>query len=299
LTRGVSPAIGRCELSFVERRPIDLARAEAQHARYCEALASLGLELVALPGDARFPDCCFVEDAAVVLDEIAVVTRPEAPSRRGETDAVADALARHRPLVRVAEPATLDGGDVLRLGRRIFVGRTARTNAAGIEALRAAVEPHGYGVTAVEVSGCLHLKSAATALGPDAVLVHSPWIDPAPLRGIELVSVPADEPLAANVLALGRHAVAHVGFPRTLDLLARRGFTVVPVDVSEFLKAEAGVTCKSVVWGWYAAPEVTPEHRRGRRSGLARVRPRRGAAGAAVRAGGRRGGRGALRPCGA
>ena len=248
LTRGVSPAIGRCELSFLERRPIDLARAEAQHGRYCEALASLGLELVALPGDARFPDCCFVEDAAVVLDEVALITRPGAPSRRGETDAVADALAPYRPLVRLAEPATLDGGDVLHVGRRLFAGRTARTNPGGIDALRAAAEPYGYSVTAVDVTGCLHLKSAVTALDPETVLIHPDWLDRAPLRALEQVCVPPEEPLAANVLALGRHVVAHAGFARTLDLLARRGFEVVPVDVSEFLEAEAGVTCKSLIF---------------------------------------------------
>lgn len=251
LTRGVSPEIGRCELSFIERRPIDLARAEAQHARYCDALADLGLKLLALPGEARFPDGCFVEDTAVVLDEVAVVTRPGSPSRRGETEAVAEVLARHRPLVRLRAPATLDGGDVLHVGRRLLVGRSARTNAAGIEALRAAVEPHGYSVSAVEVTGCLHLKSAVTAIGPETLLVQPDWLDVAPLRALERVRVPADEPLAANVLALGRHVVAHAGFPRTLELLARRGFEIVPVDVSEFLKAEAGVTCKSVV---FAAP---------------------------------------------
>lgn len=248
LTRGVSPTIERCELSFRERAPIDLARAEAQHARYCEALAALELEILALPGDARFPDGCFVEDAAVVLDELALITRPGAASRRGETDAVAQALRHHRPLVHVRAPATLDGGDVLQLGRRLFVGRTARTNAAGLAALREAVEPLGYAVTGVEVKGCLHLKSAVTALGPQTLLIRPEALDPEPLRDLEWLRVPPEEPEAANVLALGRRVVAHAGFARTLELLSRHGFEVLPVDVSEFLKAEAGVTCKSLIF---------------------------------------------------
>jgi dimethylargininase len=248
LTRGVSPSLARCELTFLEREPIDVARAVAQHEDYCRLLARLGLELLSLPADPAHPDCCFVEDTAIVLDEIAVIARPGAPSRRGEVDAVAEALALHRPLARMAPPATLDGGDVLLAGRRLYTGITARTNLEGAQALQRAVAPFGYEVLPVPVGGCLHLKSAVTALDDDTVLANPDWLDLGPFRGLEVVPVAPGEPGAANVLRLGKALVAHAGFPRTNERIAARGLEIHPVDVSEFLKAEAGVTCKSLVF---------------------------------------------------
>jgi dimethylargininase len=172
LLRGVPPTLERCELSFREREPIDLARARAQHAAYADLLRELGYAVVELAADPAFPDCCFVEDVAVVLDELALLTRPGAESRRGEVAAVAEALARYRPLATTEDPATLEGGDVLRVGRTLYVGRSARTNAAGIARLAAVAEPHGYRVVPVPVSGCLHLKSAVTALDSGRLPAH-------------------------------------------------------------------------------------------------------------------------------
>ena len=247
LTREVSPSLARCELTFLPREAIDLARAVAQHAAYCRLLESLGLEVVRLPADAAQPDCCFVEDTAVVLDELAVIAHPGAPSRRGEVEVVAAVLAHHRPLARIPASARLDGGDVLVLGRRLFVGATARTDAAGATALARLVAPFGYEVVPVPVTGCLHLKSAVTAIGDETVLANPAWADLAPLAGVEIVPVAAEEPWAANVLRVGDTVVAHAGFPRTLDRLAERGLGVRTVEVGEFLKAEAGVTCKSLL----------------------------------------------------
>ena len=247
LVRGVPPTLARCELTFHERQPIDLQLAIAQHDAYAALLRSLGLEVVELPADPAFPDCCFVEDVAVVLDEVALVTRPGASSRRGEIGTVAAALARYRPLERTAEPATLEGGDVLRVGRHLFVGHSGRTNAAGIARLAAVAEPLGYSVAPVAVTGCLHLKSAVTALDEQRVLVNRAWLDTEPFRGLELVDVAAEEPGAANVLAVAGQVIGHAGFPRTLDRLAARGYLVQPLDVSEFLKAEAALTCKSLL----------------------------------------------------
>jgi len=248
LLRDVSPEIVRCELTYLERTPIDYGRAVEQHERYAEALRARGLTIVSLPGDPAFPDCCFVEDAAIVLDELAVITRPGVETRRGETAVVAEALAAYRRLVALDAPATLDGGDVLHVGRRLFVGLSARTNEAGVAALRAAVAPHGYEVTAVELRGCLHLKSAVTALDDRTLLANPRWLDTTPLGGFEIVPVPPDEPWAANVLRVRDRIVAHSGFPRTRALLEARGLHLVTVDVSEFLKAEAGVTCKSLLF---------------------------------------------------
>jgi dimethylargininase len=244
--RGVPPTLARCELSFREREPIDLDRAVAQHASYAELLRTLGLEVVELSADPAFPDCCFVEDVAVVLDEVALLTRPGASSRHGEVRGVEAALARYRPIETTPPPATLEGGDVLRVGHTLYVGHSARTNLAGIARLAAVAEPLGYRVVPVAVTGCLHLKSAVTAL--DEQLVNRAWLDPSPFRGLELVDVVAEEPGAANVLRVAGLVIAHPGFPRTLERVASLGYSLRPLDVSEFLKAEAALTCKSLLF---------------------------------------------------
>jgi dimethylargininase len=246
--RGVAPTLALCELSFREREEVDLERALAQHAAYAALLRSLGLEVVELPADPAFPDCCFVEDVAVVLDEVALLTRPGAESRRGEVAAIETALARYRPIETTPPPATLEGGDVLRVGRTLFVGRSARTNQAGIDRLAAVAEPLGYRVVPVAVTGCLHLKSAVTALDDERVLVNRAWLDPLPFRGLDLVDVARAEPGAANVLRVAGSVIAHPGFPRTLERIAALGYAVRPLDVSEFLKAEAALTCKSLLF---------------------------------------------------
>jgi dimethylargininase len=249
ITRGVSRAFASCELTHLERRPIDLDRARAQHAAYEAALEELGCRVERLPPMAEHPDCVFVEDCAVVVDEVAVVTRPGAVSRRGEEEAVAAALAAHRPLERITAPATLDGGDVLRIGRRVFVGRSARSNAEGRGQLREILAPHGYEVVEVGVHGCLHLKSAVTALGGEAVVLHPQWVDGAAFAGYQRVEVDPDEPAAANVLAVGGAVLMPAAFPRTAVRLAGRGLHVRAVDVEELAKAEGGVTCCSVLVG--------------------------------------------------
>ena len=253
LTREVSPALASCELTFLDRAPIDVGRAAVQHDAYCAVLLSLGLDVVRLPAEPALPDSCFVEDAAIVTDEVAVLASMGADSRRGEVDAVAAALAPDRTIARIARPARIDGGDVLVVGRRVFVGQSGRTDAAGARALAEALAPFGYEVTPVTVSGCLHLKSAVTVLDPGTLIVNAGWIDVAPLLGYDRVDVDPAEPWAANVLAVAGRVIAHRGFPRTLERLVSRGYDLQPVDVSEFLKAEAGVTCKSIVYRGPAA----------------------------------------------
>jgi dimethylargininase len=248
LTRDVSPAIQAAELTYLERQPIDYARAVAQHGSYCDALSRLGLRVLRLPADPACPDCCFVEDTAVVLDELAVVCAPTPMSRRPEVPPVANALAAFRELVRLPEGAHVEGGDVLRLGRTLYAGLSSRTNQAGIVALAHAVEPFGYRVVPVPVSGCLHLKSAVTAIGDEAVIANPDWIDMGAFADVAVLPVHAQEPMAANVLRARGVLVADAGHPRTLDLLDRYGFTVQPLDLSEFAKAEAGVTCKSLLF---------------------------------------------------
>ena len=246
LTRAVSRSLARCELTHLARDPIDVDRARAQHHAYEEALVSLGAHLLSLPEEPDLPDAVFVEDTAVVTPELAVLTRPGAESRRPEVETVARALAPHRQLAWLTAPATLDGGDVLRVGKALFVGRSGRTNEAGIEQLRALLSPFGYSVTGVSVKGCLHLKTAVTEVADGAVLVQPAWVDPRGF-GLRWIEVDPAEPMAANVVRIGPaviHAERHV---RTRERLEKEGIRVVAVDVSELEKAEAAVTCCSVL----------------------------------------------------
>lgn len=248
ITRDISSAIERCELTHVDRVAIDVARARRQHEAYERCLAELGCTVVRLPADDEMPDSVFIEDAAVVFDEVAVITRPGAESRRRETAAVAEALAAYRPVATLAAPATLDGGDVLRMGRRVFVGASARSNAAGIEGLRAILAPYGYTVEAVEMRGCLHLKTAVTGVADDAVLLHEAWIDAAPFAAYRRIAIDPTEPFAANALRVADAIVFPEAFPRTADRLRAAGLDVRPVPADELAKAEGGVTCCSLVF---------------------------------------------------
>ena len=247
ITRGVSPSINDCELSFHARQPIDVAKGIAQHKAYEDCLADLGVRVVSLPSEPDLPDAVFVEDPAVVVDEVAIISIIGAPSRRPEARTLADALARYRPLKFLVKPATLDGGDVMRAGRRVFVGLSQRTNREGFSQLRDILGAHHYQVQPVEVRGCLHLKSACSYIGNDTVLINRSLIDPEPFRGFQLIDVPTDEPGAANALLVSDVIIMPSSFPKTRAVLEQRGFQVKTIDLSELQKAEAGVTCCSLI----------------------------------------------------
>ncbi len=246
ITRPPSPAISACELTFLERQPIDFPRAAAQHRAYEDCLRSLGLRVISLPALPGLPDSVFVEDPALVLDEIAILTRPGAASRRPEVECLAAALGPFRPLRRIEPPATIEGGDILRAGRTLFAGLSTRTNAQGIAQLASIAGPYGYTVVPVEVCGCLHLKSAACYLGRDTILANRDWIDAAALSAHRILDVRED--WAADVLAIGDTILVPAGFPATAAMLEAEGFHCLPVDVSELQKAEAGVTCMSLIF---------------------------------------------------
>jgi dimethylargininase len=227
---------------------IDAVRARTQHCAYEQALAGLGCEVLSLPPQEALPDSVFVEDAAIVLDEIAIVTRPGALSRRAETNSIAEALNPYRRIWFVEAPGTLEGGDVLRLDDRLFVGLSGRSNQSGIMQLRAVIWPHGYAVTAVPVTGCLHLKSAVTRVAERTLLINPEWVDPSVFGQFEVITVDPDEPYAANGLLVGDCVIYPSSFPRTRSRLEARGIAVTPVDVSELQKAEGGVTCCSLIF---------------------------------------------------
>ena len=247
ITRAVPESLARCELTHLARAPIDVARAAEQHRQYEETLRALGCTVRQAPAAHGLPDSVFVEDVAIVLPELAIVTRPGAESRRAERASIAAILSEYRPLQAIVAPGTVDGGDVLRLGRVLYVGLSSRTNEDGARQLARILEPFGYAVERVETRACLHLKSAVTELEPDRVLCNPAWIDTHVLRGVEVVPVHPDEPHAANVLRVGGTVLSAAAHERTVADLRGRGYDVCAVDVSELAKAEAGVTCCSVM----------------------------------------------------
>jgi dimethylargininase len=265
ITRGVSPAFAACELTHLERVPIDVERARAQHHAYEQALIAAGAMICQLDASADLPDSVFVEDVAVVLPEVAVITRPGAPSRRGERPAVAHALAAFRPLRTIERPATIDGGDVLVAGRTVFVGQSTRTNGAAVAQLRQILAPFGYTVCTLEVDGCLHLKSAATALDATTLLVNPSSIDTGAFGGFTLIPVDPREPHAANALRLSDRVIFPRAFPRTAASIERLGWRVERVEVDELAKAEGAVTCCSLIVD--AASAAGPGTRVGERHG--------------------------------
>jgi dimethylargininase len=247
LTRDISPAIVRCELTHRARVPIDLDLARAQHAAYEACLRESGCQVERLAAGPDLPDSVFIEDTAIVFDEVAIVTRPGAESRRAEIAAVAAALRRYRPVHHLGSPCTADGGDALLVGRRLFVGRSARTNDAAIDEIAGVLGVYGYQVTAVDVRGCLHLKSAVTAVGDGLLLMNAEWLAAEPFAAFERIEVHQNEPAAANALLIGDRIIYPAAFPRTLDRLRRRGLCVQTVDASEVAKAEGALTCCSLI----------------------------------------------------
>jgi dimethylargininase len=248
ITRAVSPAIIHCEISFIDRQPIDLGTAQQQHRAYERLLEKLGARLISLPAEPTLPDSMFVEDPAIVLDELAVIFPLGTESRRPEAAALAQALSNFRKLEYVSLPGTLEGGDVLRIGRKLYVGLTRRSNAEGICQLAAILKPYGYEVIAVPVTGCLHLKSAVTYLGRDTLLANRAWFDTAPLAEFDWLDVDPAEPHSANALALGGTVIFPASFPRTRARIEARGFHVTPLDIAELQKAESGLTCSSLLF---------------------------------------------------
>ncbi|OFV92449.1 MAG: dimethylargininase [Acidobacteria bacterium RIFCSPLOWO2_12_FULL_65_11] len=247
ITREVSLAIGRCELTHLRRETIDVERVRAEQRAYEAALAVAGCRVERLEAGPDMPDSVFVEDTAIVFDELAILARPGAESRRTETPAVATALRRYRPLCTIEAPGTVDGGDVLVVGRRVFVGRSRRTNEAGIDQMQCALEPHGYQVEPVDVSHCLHLKSAVTAVGDGLLLTNPAWVPPGPFRSFDRIEVHPDEPWAANALWVGDGVIYPAAWPRTGERLETRGVKVCTVEASELAKAEGAVTCCSLI----------------------------------------------------
>lgn len=248
ITRELNTAIGNCELTFAPRVRIDADLALQQHEHYQSALSSLGCEIAVVPTEPGLADSVFIEDTALVLDEIAVMCRPGAASRRPEVAGVADALQKHRTLASIESPGTLDGGDLLLVGKIIYAGLSTRSNESGIDQLDRIVADYGYSVRPVETTKCLHLKSAVSEVAHGRLLINSDWVDRSAFDDFELIEIDKIEAHAANALRVGNNVIYPSSFPRTMDLLASRDITVTPVDLSELQKAEGAVTCCSLIF---------------------------------------------------
>jgi len=242
-----SPNLPAAIRTYVPEEQIDYHLAVRQHAAYCESLASCGVEVQTINVNDSLPDSVFLEDTALVLDEIAIVCVPGAASRQAEPAGIAAALSEFRELVRI-ERGTLEGGDVLRVGRTLLVGQSCRTSAAGIESLGEIVRRLGYQVRSVPVTGCLHLKTACTALPDGRLLVNADWLDVSALEGYDWIPVPQDDPWGANTLPIGDQVILPAARVVTRSLIEQAGFATLPVDVSEFAKAEGSVTCMSLLF---------------------------------------------------
>lgn len=250
IVRGVPRSIGQGEITHIDRKPIDPDLAEDEHSEYVRALSELGCRIVHLPPLDDLPDSVFVEDTAVVVDEMAILTRPGASSRRPEVDSIAPTLGEYRPLVRMTAPGTLDGGDVLRVGKRIWIGRSSRTNDDGIQQLRALLEPLRYTIEVVTLQGCLHLKSAVTAVrtgGRPLLLMNPEWVDASRFADLDLLPVDTVEPMAANALEVDGTVLFPAAYPATRRRLLDAGIEIRTVPAAELAKAEGALTCCSVI----------------------------------------------------
>ena len=247
ITRDISSRFNECEITHIDRTPIDLDDARAQHHEYVKVLKTLGCNVMELPSEADLPDSVFVEDTAFILPEAAVITRPGADSRKPETESIIRALSPHMKLIHVREPATVDGGDVLMLGKRIYIGLSSRSNQEAIDQLNELLREYGYTVTGVQMHNCLHLKSAITRVDDTTLLINKRWVDTHHFENFDWIEVDPAEPFAANCLPIGKSIIFPTAFPKTRAKLEERGYKIATVDVSELAKAEGAVTCCSLI----------------------------------------------------
>jgi len=248
MTREINAAMGSCELTFLLRDKIDMDLAKQQHQQYQSVLSSLGCEIVIVSTESNLADSVFIEDTAVVLDEIAVLCRPATALRGQEVAGVKDVLQQYRTLASIQSPGTLEGGDLLRVGNIIYAGLSTRSNQSGIEQLRYIVADYGFSVESVETKKCLHLKSAVSEVAPGVLLINSDWISRSVFKNYELIDVDKEEAHAANALLVDQKVIYPSSFPRTLEKLVNAGLDVTQVNVSELQKAEGAVTCCSLIF---------------------------------------------------
>ncbi len=247
ITRRISPRFNECEITHIDRTRIDLEVAQDQHQKYVQALDQLGCEVIELAAESDLPDSVFVEDTAFILPEVAVITRPGADSRKPEIESIIKALSPHKKLLQVSAPASVDGGDVLVLGKNIYIGLSLRSNQQAVDQIQSLLNDYGYTVTGVEMHDCLHLKTALTRVDDQTVLINPHWVDVSHFRDLSWIEVDASEPFAANCLPINGQVIYPTSFPKTTKKLEAHGCKILPVQVDELAKAEGAVTCCSLI----------------------------------------------------
>jgi dimethylargininase len=247
ITRKISPRFNECEITHIDRIPIDMDIARAQHQEYVNALAEVGCQVIELPAETDLPDSVFVEDTAIILPEVAVITRPGADSRKTETESIIRALSHYRALAHVTAPATIDGGDVLVLGKNIYVGKSTRSNDSAILQMQNLLDGYGYKVIGVDMHDCLHLKTAVTRVDENTLLINPKWVDTFHFKAFDWIEVDPSEPFAANCLPINDKVIFPTSFTKTRAKLEARGYKIQAVNVDELAKAEGAVTCCSLI----------------------------------------------------
>jgi dimethylargininase len=247
ITRKISPRFNECEITHIDRTPIDLEIANAQHREYLQALETAGCQIIELAAEPNLPDSVFVEDTAFILPEVAVITRPGADSRKPETESIIKALAPHKKLLQVTEPASVDGGDVLVLGKNLYIGKSSRSNSHAVDQIQQLLQEYGYSVIGVEMHDCLHLKTALTRVDDQTVLINPNWVDTSHFKDLQWIEVDTSEPFAANCLPVNGQIIYPTSFPKTARRLEAHGCKILPVQVDELAKAEGAVTCCSLI----------------------------------------------------
>lgn len=230
------------------RKKIDVVLAKRQHAEYCRALQKLGLDLIWIKGDNTLPDSCFVEDTAAVFMEKAVICNMRMKSRANEVAEVAKVIEELKETHRIKPPATIDGGDVLSVEDRVFVGISARTNLNAVNQLRKILQNSKLNIVPVRVHKVLHLKSACTYLGNDSVILSRGRFDTNVLQGLTKIIVPKGEEYAADCLAINGTVLMAKGYFKTRKLLEKEGLIVEELETSEFRKGDGALTCLSIIW---------------------------------------------------
>lgn len=230
----------------------DLTLARYQHQQYCLALQQAGLTVEILPEMDEFADSVFVEDAAIVEPDFAVLTRPGVLSRRGETEAMLPTLERYfKTIFHIKEEGTLDGGDICKVEDVYFLGISERTNPEGANQLAKILAKYGYQSKLIDIrgmAGVLHLKSAVNYLGDNTLLLDPRMSNHPDFDGYRKIIVPLEEAYAANCLRVNKVVLVPAGFPRTLDLITETGFQPHLLDTSEYRKMDGGLSCLSLRW---------------------------------------------------
>lgn len=246
LTHVPSSNLNNCELTYLDSERIDIKKALIEHNSYCNMIKECGANVNIIEDNIDLADSVFVEDPIIVFDEVAIVTSMGVESRRKESQVLKDYFSKIREIKEIKLPSKIEGGDVLVIDKKVFVGLSPRTNESAIEELKNILKPYGYIVQSVKVDGCLHLKTGCTALDDKTILLNPNWVDVEVFSDYKIINIPSDEPFGANIMKINEYICMNEAFPKSIELVKALGYKVKTTDISEFVKAEAGLTCMSV-----------------------------------------------------